>query len=160
MAVTTGSFSSGPDKHILGSAAKGPSATGDYSDVGSPNAASSSTDDAAADIYGDPGDGTRMNRVTSIVKEALSETPNGLSGSDNANDAFIDGSTVSSFSTGYKANPDAQAAETPGAPGFPGLPDVPAAQGRDIQASKAVTASSSVSNNPAVKGSPGFPGLP
>jgi hypothetical protein len=151
---------------------QGPEFTGNYSDDSQPSASSSSADDQAAGIYGSPGDGTRMSRMKNVADEALSESPGGLTGSDNANEAFIDGSTVAGWkdasgndgdvSTGFgPSGPNyPQAASTPGAPGFPGLPDTPASQGRDIKASKAVTAASNVSNDPPVKGFPGFPGLP
>lgn len=125
----------------------------------------SSADDAAANIYGAPGDATRMSRMKNIASEALSETPNGISGEDNASPAFIDGSTVGGFKETEKVR--AGGGVPGGSPGFPGIDDdyYPEAEKINpsrgpVSAPKAVTAQSSKSNNPAVQGSPGFPGLP
>jgi hypothetical protein len=165
MAVGKGSFTAGDgaprgDKHLVGGKAQGPSATGNYSDAGPMAVVGSDADAEAKGVYGDPPNATRMPRVENIAREALDASPNGLSGDDNVHGAFIDGGSVKAFGTGYKSDAVSQVASTPGAPGFPGLPDEPASQGKDVTASKAVTAQSSSSNNPATQGSPGFPGLP
>lgn len=182
MAITRGSFTAddGPkpsSKHFVPPAGQGPQFTGKYSDV-VPNAAASqsSADDAAADIYGSPGDATRMSRMTNIAKEAFSS--DGVPGSADGSEAFIDGSTASTWKdasgndgddmAGFGPNDPnyPQAANVPGAPGFPGNDDdyYPLAEAIQptkpaIKASKAVTAVSDKSNNPAVAGYPGFPGI-
>lgn len=164
MAITSGSFNSPgtPDKHVIPSRAQGTSATGDYSKTGATPSSGSDADAVAESIYGTPGDATRMNRREGQVQEALSETPNGISGADGEGQAWFDGSTLGDASRPAGVT---NAASVPGTPGFPGGNDFPVDNDKlppnpAVSAPKAVTAKSNVSNNPAVTGTPGFPGLP
>jgi hypothetical protein len=186
MALTKGTWSAGdnsspPDRHIKsGAAGQGPSFTGNYAD-NAPLDVSSNTDTQAADIYGSPGDGTRMPRMTNIADVALTDTPG--TGDYDSDQAFIDGTTAKGFAStgrfdsggfGVSAPDEPTVADVPGSPGFPGLPDDVTAQGVDIptktqgagKGAAGVGRQVNVSNpsgagsNPAVGGSPGFPGLP
>jgi hypothetical protein len=137
MALTNADMKGQPDKHIVGSKSGGPAVTGNYSDTNAsgevPDASSSPADSSAKAIYGSPPSGTRMPRIAGEAQEALSASPNGISGCDNANEAFIDGSTKSGFTSTSGGDGDdsggfgpnslnyPSAASIGGDPGFPGL---------------------------------------
>jgi hypothetical protein len=187
MALTKGTWSAGdnsspPDRNIKGGVGQGPQFTGNYTQNGPVSDVSSDADTQAADIYGAPGDGTRMSRMTNLADVALQDTE-GDGSTSSFDEAFIDGSTVSAFKStgrfgagGFGASgPDEPTvANVPGSPGFPGLPDDVNSQGMDIptktqgagKGAAGVGRPVQVSNptgagtNPAVSGSPGFPGLP
>jgi hypothetical protein len=140
MALTKGSFSSGPDKHIL-RPSSGP-AGGQGSAASSAAPADGANNQLAQNVYGTPPAGTRMPRMGSQAAEAAQFTPGW--GDDNAEDSIMDGSTLGTASTmdgsiqgsfGDGSSPAmSNAADVPGTPGFPGLPDETTAQGKSVPA--------------------------
>jgi hypothetical protein len=148
-----------PDKHITPSQTQGPQATGKNYNAGNPNAPmDSASDAAAANIYGDPADATRMNRMKNIASEALDDTPDSTA-TPSYGEAFVQGND-------WTLTPNKTVDENgllPSVPAFPGdtasdsqfsYLGQPPNQGKDIGVPVATKGAPSVSNS----GSPQFSG--
>jgi hypothetical protein len=145
-----------PDKNIRPGQAHPPQGNGQYSQIGSPDAPMSSASDAAAVIYGSPGDATRMSRMTNIAKEAVQTDGTTASYAD----AFVQGQEFTP--TPMKQTDDALVPDVPGFPGagessspFIYLGAPPAAQGKVVPnpvSTKPQPSQSNVSSSPQFTG--------
>jgi hypothetical protein len=145
-----------PDRHITPGQTQGPQATGKNYNTGNPNAPMSSTSDtAAANIYGDPADATRMNRMTNIASEALDDA----SVTASYGDPFVAGADWT-LTANKTVDEDGL---LPSVPAFPGDTQSDSAfsylgqppnQGKDIGVPVATKGAASVNNS----GSPQFSG--
>jgi hypothetical protein len=145
-----------PDRHITPSQTQGPQVTGKNYNAGNPDAPmNSASDTAAANIYGDPADATRMNRMKNIASEALDDA----SVTASYGDPFVAGNdwTLTANKTVDENG------LLPSVPAFPGDTQSDSAfsylgqppnQGKDIGVPVATKGAASVNNS----GSPQFSG--
>jgi hypothetical protein len=145
-----------PDKHITPSQTQGPQATGQNYNAGNPNAPMHPADTAAANIYGDPADATRMNRMKNIASEALDDA----SVTASYGDPFVAGNdwTLTANKTvdenGLLPSVPAFPGDTQSDSAFSYLGQPPSNQGLDISEPVATKGAPSVNNS----GSPQFSG--
>jgi hypothetical protein len=143
-----------PDKHITPGQSHPPQGNGRYSQIGSADASGNSASDQAAAIYGSPDapDAVRMDRMTNIAAEALSDTPDSTATASYA-DPFVQGNDWTL--TPNKTVDDN--GDLPSVPGFPGgvksdsafsyLGQPPGNQGKDLSDPVAMKPKPIVSNS-------------